>query len=155
MQNSAFCPKLPSCKSPLHLVDSPVPSSYMSTFWGPKRLRYGGGLGHETLIFISLIIWHSGSQVEPSERVDYQPPRPKSPSWLISVLLSALDMHLIIDWQFTLHTLGHKMAPISQWIYPKGTVVQYRARNKGLYVVARDFFLLLLTCSACTCLAVA
>ena len=31
----------------------------------------------------------------------------------------------------------------------------YRARNKGLYVVARNFFLLLLNCSAWPCLAVA
>ena len=31
----------------------------------------------------------------------------------------------------------------------------HRARNKGLYVVARNFFLLLLNCSAWPCLAVA
>ena len=31
----------------------------------------------------------------------------------------------------------------------------YRARNKGLYVVARNFFLLLLNCSAWPCLGVA
>ena len=32
---------------------------------------------------------------------------------------------------------------------------EYRARKKGLYVVARNSFLLLLNCSAWTCLAVA
>ena len=37
---------------------------------------------------------------------------------------------------------------------PQGRVL-YRARNKGLYLVARNFFLLLLNCSAWTCLAVA
>jgi len=31
----------------------------------------------------------------------------------------------------------------------------YRAPGKGLYVVARNFFLLLLNCSAWPCLAVA
>ena len=31
----------------------------------------------------------------------------------------------------------------------------HRAREKGLYVVARNFFLLLLNCSAWPCLAVA
>ena len=36
-----------------------------------------------------------------------------------------------------------------------GTRVMYRDRLKGLYVVARNFFLLLLNCSDCPCLALA
>ena len=62
------------------------------------------------------------------------------------------------------------LCPVPPWnIYPEPSVViflimlcigasvqvTYRARNKGLYVVARNFFLLLLNCSAWPCLAVA
>ena len=44
---------------------------------------------------------------------------------------------------------------ITQLLTPDMIIMVYRDRLKGLYVVARNFFLLLLNCSAWPCLAVA
>ena len=65
--------------------------------------------------------------------------------------MPAARMFLMPLWSNPTQTLVNSVYAGSKLFYVE-CIATYRGGNKGLYVVARNFFLLLLNCSACSCL---